>query len=131
MVLVDYNTRRPLADQKLEVGKYFDMLVNMNPGDVPEDPNKRDRGDAFAMISMLEPENYRISWTAAMFPYFILRSLRTQALSVDKETGMTKYENFEAFGGLLAYLIRYMSSEQLKKGFAGAANSLKKQAEKK
>lgn len=131
MVLVDYNSRQPLPDQKLELGKYIDMLVNMNPGETPEDPSYRDKGNAFAMISTLEPENYRVAWTAAMYPNFVLRTVRIQALSIDEATGMTKYENREAFGGILAYVVKFLAGEKLVKGFAGAANSLKKHAEKK
>lgn len=131
MVLVDDYTRLPFTDQTPELGKHIEILANMAPKDVPEDPSYWDKGNAYAVISTLEPEIYRVAWTAAMYPHFILNTVRTQALSIDEATGKTKYENREVFGGLLAYIVKFVAGAKLVKGFAGAAESLKKHAEKK
>uniref|UniRef100_A0A8H7XL02 SRPBCC domain-containing protein n=1 Tax=Psilocybe cubensis TaxID=181762 RepID=A0A8H7XL02_PSICU len=131
MVLVDYNTRQPLADQTLELGKYIDIRAHMNPGDVPEEPGYLDKGNAFVFISTLEPDIHRVAWTTSMFPSWILQSVRTQALSVDEASGKTKYENREVFSGFLSYIVKFFVGGKLNKGFAAAASSLKKHAEKK
>lgn len=131
MVLVDYGTRQPLEDQTLQLGKYIDVRAHMNPGEVPEEPGYWDKGNAFVFISTLEPEIHRIAWTTAMYPSWILHTVRTQALSIDEATGKTKYENREVFSGILAYVVKFVAGAKLMKGFAGAANSLKKHAEKK
>lgn len=120
-----------LVDQTLELGKHIKILAHMAPGPVPSEPGYWDRGDALAVVSSLEPEIHRVAWTAAMYPSYILHTVRTQALSVDEATGKTKYENREVFGGLLAYFVKFFVGGKLNQGFIGAAESLKKHAEKK
>ncbi|KDR78380.1 hypothetical protein GALMADRAFT_245540, partial [Galerina marginata CBS 339.88] len=88
-----------------------------------------DRGNAFAVISAFDPENYRVAWKADMLPGFLLKSERWQMLTIDEATGQTKYENFEVFGGVLAYLVRYLAEAKIKAGFKAATDSLKKRAE--
>lgn len=118
-----------LPDQTPGEGKYIKILANMAPGTEPEEPRHADRGDAFCIISTYDPVNYRVGWKSRMMPGFLLSAYRWQALHVDETTGMTRYENTEVFGGLLAYFIKYFVGPKLVKGFQGAGDSLKKRAE--
>jgi len=117
----------PLPDQTPEEGKHIQIVANMALG--LEEPRYFDRGNAFVVISTLDSENYRVAWKTDMLPSFLLISERWQILTVDEVTGQTKYETFEVFDGVLAYLVKFFVGAKLAAGFKAAADSLKKRAE--
>jgi len=120
-------SKSPLSDQTPAEGKFMAIKVNMPPK--LGEPGWFGGGSAFVSIENLDHENYRAAWATAGVPYFILHTKRWQSLSVDENTGKTKYENLEAFGGILAYLVRFFVGAKLRLGFQAAADSLKKRAE--
>lgn len=61
-------------------------------------------------------------------PRWLLNAERWQVL-IEVEGGKTRYETFETFGGILAYLIRVFLRSGLKKGFVAMAEGLKRRAE--
>ncbi len=81
-------------------------------------------------IDTLDHETFRFSWSNAdTMPSFLFRSKRWQTLSVDENTGKTKYYNVEFVGGLLAYFARFTLGKKLKICFQAAAEDLKKRTE--
>lgn len=127
MTLTDKN-KSVLPDQTAVLGKHAQVIVNLTPK-LGEPSWLFSRGSAFVEIDTLDHENFRVSWSAVNMPSFLLRSRRWQTLSVDENTGKTKYYNVEAFGGLLAYLVRLLLGSKLKVCFQAAAEDLKTRAE--
>jgi len=117
----------PLEDQTIAEGKNMQIVVSMMP--TLSEPRYIDRGNAFVVVSTYDPENYRVAWKADMLPSFLLNTERWQTLTVDEATGHTKYETFEFFGGILAYITKFMVGSKLAVCFQAAADSLKKRAE--
>ena len=83
---------------------------------------------AFETITTVDHENYRVAWANIALPRFLLNAERWQLLSVDGD-GKTKYETTEVFGGILAYIIKFLMREKLAMGFNAQAEGLKKRAE--
>ena len=128
MTLTDVS-KAPLSDQSLELGKYASIRVNMPPK-LGEPFGWFSSGSTFAKIDGLDHENFRVTWSTANYPHFLLHTKRWQSLSVDKDTGQTRYYTVEAFGGLLAYVIWLLLASKLQVGFQAMADSLKKHSEK-
>ena len=61
---------------------------------------------------------------------FLLHATRKQGLTIDENTGKTRYYTVEDFGGLLAYLIWFLLQSKLQVGFRAAAECLKNRAER-
>jgi len=133
MTLTDKN-KAILPDQTAVLGKHAQVVVNLTPNKLGGEPSPAglfSRGSAFVEIDTLDHENFCVSWSTANMPAFLLHSRRWQTLSVDENTGKTKYYNVEAFGGLFAYLIRLLLGSRLAVCFQAAAVDLKKRAEEK
>jgi len=126
---VTNRAKLPLEDQTIAEGKHIQIVANMAPS--LSEPRSSDRGDAFVVVSTFDPENYRVAWKSDMLPSFLLNTERWQILTVDEATGQTKYETFEVFGGIVAYLVRFMVGAKLVVGFKAAADSLKNRVEEK
>jgi len=128
MTLTD-KSKTPLSDHRPELGKYASIRVNIPP-QLGEPSGWFSTGSAFAKIDGLDHENFCVTWTTANYPYFLLHTKRWQSLSMDKNTGQTRYFTVEAFGGLLAYIIWLLLASKLQIGFQAMADSLKKHSEK-
>jgi hypothetical protein len=81
------------------------------------------------VIDSLDHDNHRVSWSSVLVSPFLLHTKRWQSLTVDENTGKTKYHTVEAFGGLLAYPTWFLFGLKLRRGFLAAAQSLKAHAE--
>jgi hypothetical protein len=117
-----------LPDQTPAEGK--DLLIY--PVHLPptmDEPGWFQKQSAFATISTLDHENYRVAWNTISFPHFLLYSERWQSLSIDVD-GKTKYESTEVFSGVLAYIVKFLMREKLMKGFKAQAEGLKQWAER-
>jgi hypothetical protein len=123
-------SKSPLSDQTPALGKHVHIKANMPPK-IGEPSGWFSSGSAFVVIDGLDHDNYHVSWSSIIGTPFLLHTKRWQGLSVDENTGKTKYYTIEAFGGLLAYLIRFLLRSKLRTGFRAAAQSLKACAEEK
>jgi len=130
MTLTDKN-KAILPDQTAVLGKHAQVVVNLTPKLGEPSAGLFSKGSAFVEIDTLDHENFCVSWSTANMPAFLLHSRRWQTLSVDENTGKTKYYNVEAFGGLLAYFVRFLLGSRLEVCFQAAAVDLKKRAEEK
>jgi len=117
-------SKLPLSDQTPSEGKHISMQVNL-----PPKLGEPGASSTLVVIENLDHENYRVVWTTADHPYFLLHAKRWQSLSVDEDTGKTKFENFEVFSGILAYLVRFFVGAKLRLAFEAVADALKKRAE--
>lgn len=120
--------KSPLPDQTASLGKHADIKVNMPPK-LGKPSGWFSSSSAFAVIDGLDHDNYRVSWSTVVGMPFLLHSKRWQGLTVDENTGQTRYYTIEAFGGLLAYVARFLVRSKLEVGFRAAAESLKTRAE--
>jgi hypothetical protein len=94
------------------------------------EPGWFQKQSAFEMITTVDPENYRVAWVNISLPRFLLYAERWQSLTVDGD-GKTKYETIEVFGGVLAYIIKFLMRKKLVMGFTAQAEGLKQWAEQK
>lgn len=120
-------SKNALADQTPVAGKY----LMMNPVHLPPtmgEPSFFQKQSAFELITAVDHENYRVAWVNLAVPGFLLNAERWQALSTDSN-GKTKYETNEVFGGIVAYLIKWLMREKLVMGFNAMAEGLKKRSE--
>ncbi|KAF9526005.1 hypothetical protein CPB83DRAFT_858490 [Crepidotus variabilis] len=124
-------SKTPLADQTPAVGKHLYTEVHMARPKVGKPTGIFTTGSAFVTIDSLDHANFQVSWSTADMPYFLLHTTRWQSLSVDENTGQTKYTTTECFGGFLAYLVQFFVGSKLRVGFQAAATSLKARAEQK
>ena len=94
-----------------------------------EKPGLFGKSSAFVKITTLDHENFRVAWSFAGLPKFILHTERWQVLSYDSITKQTTYETIEMFGGLLAYFVNWINRPKLVLGFQAMAEGLKRRAE--
>jgi hypothetical protein len=107
------------------------ITVNLPPTlSKPAFPAFLHTSTALTQIIVVDEEHHRASWVLAGVPKFLLTSERWQALSVDTETGKTRYETKEVFGGILAYLADWFVGPNLNLGFCAQAEGLKMRAER-
>ena len=129
MTLTDKN-KVILPDQTAVLGKHAQVVVNLTPKLGEPSAGLFSRGSAFVEIDTLDHENFCFSWgNADTMPSFLFRSKWWQTLSVDENTGKTKYYNVEFVGGLLAYFARFTLGSKLKVSFQAAADDLKRRVE--
>ena len=83
---------------------------------------------SLGLITTIDHKNYRCSWRYISLPQWLLSATRWQALSV-VEGGKTKYESFEVFGGVLAYVLKVVLGSGLKKGVEAMGEGLKRRSE--
>lgn len=120
--------KSPLPDQTVALGNHAYIVANMPPK-IGEPSSWFSSGSAFVVIDSLDHDNYRVSWNTTIGTPFLLHSKRWQSLTVDENTGKTRYYTVEAFGGLLAYIIWFLLGFKLRVGFRAAAMDLKNRAE--
>jgi hypothetical protein len=126
MTLVTPSNQR-LDDQTPAEGKHLSIAVNMPPK--LGEPGWFGRGSAFVKIEMLDSQTFRVVWTTAGFPRWLLHTERWQLLSVDETSGKTRYDTIEVFDGVAAYFVKFFVGGKLRLGFKAAAESLKARAE--
>ncbi|KAF8889073.1 hypothetical protein BD779DRAFT_1611169 [Infundibulicybe gibba] len=121
-------SKRPLADQTPTQGRYI-LIAPVHLPPTMGKPGFFQAQSAFGIITALDHENHRAAWESVGLPRFLLNTERWQALSVDEATGKTKYESTEVFGGLLAYIIKFIMREKLVMGVEAMGQTLKRRGE--
>ncbi|KAL0061577.1 hypothetical protein AAF712_011604 [Marasmius tenuissimus] len=127
--IVDSKTGTPLAEQTPSVGVH----VLMSPVHLP--PTMRPSSELWPWqknstriwINHLDKDNYRVAWRTNG-PDFLLEAERWQMLTKTAE-GKVKYESYEVFRGLLAYVIKFFVGHNILKGTRAMAEGLKGRAE--
>jgi hypothetical protein len=95
------------------------------------------KSSAFCVITALDHGGFRVAWGTSGIPAWILRTQRWQWLTeveAELEDGsgvkkVTKYESVETFGGLAAYLVKWLMGTKLNMGFQAQADGLKRWVE--
>lgn len=82
-------------------------------------------------ITHVDHEEFRAAWQYATLPKWLLSSERWQCLSTVSVGGkeMTRYETREVFGGLLAYVVKFLMGESLEEAFVAMGKALKVRSE--
>jgi len=85
-------------------------------------------------VTVLDSENYRVAWrTANMLPRWMLDAERWQMITVEEDGvgGETrcKYESYEVFKGILAYVVQWLFGKELKGAVDAMAQGIKERAE--
>ena len=85
----------------------------------------------FQVITTFDADNYRCAWQGAEIPAWLLSNERWQALVEVVEDGRkkTRYETIEVFGGLLAYVLKFLLVGLLERGFIAMGEGLKRRSE--
>ncbi|KZT22978.1 hypothetical protein NEOLEDRAFT_573125 [Neolentinus lepideus HHB14362 ss-1] len=122
--LVD-KSKKPLGDQTPAPGKYLLISFSMPP---TLDPSVKPK-PAFEYITNVDHANYRVSWRNVDMPAWLLWADRWQSLTEEGD-GKVKYETFEVFGGILAYVVKWFMSGHLEEAFEAMGKGLKERAEK-
>lgn len=97
-----------------------------------DDASVRSPDSALELVTVVDHENYRCSWQAIMMPKWLLSAERWQVLSVVEGEGaheVTRYDTEEVFGGILAYVVKFLKRDGLMQGFQAMADALKERAE--
>ncbi|KAF9078299.1 hypothetical protein BDP27DRAFT_1412300 [Rhodocollybia butyracea] len=84
-------------------------------------------------VTVLDRENHLVAWrTANMLPRWMLDAERWQMINV-KEDGhgkiKCKYESYEVFKGILAYVVKWFVGKELKVAVDAMAQGIKHRAE--
>ncbi|KAJ4481177.1 hypothetical protein J3R30DRAFT_3287412 [Lentinula aciculospora] len=85
-------------------------------------------------VTVLDHETHRVAWrTANMLPRWMLDAERWQMITVEEDARegevKCKYESYEVFKGILAYVVRWFVGKELKLGVKAMADGLKGRAE--
>lgn len=83
-------------------------------------------------VTVLDHENYRVAWrTANLLPRWMLDAERWQMITVEEGGGETscKYESYEVFKGVLAYVVQWLFGKKLKDAVDAMGQGLKKRVE--
>ncbi|KIK65017.1 hypothetical protein GYMLUDRAFT_70951 [Collybiopsis luxurians FD-317 M1] len=83
-------------------------------------------------VTVLDHENRRVALRfSSMIPRWMLDAERLQMITVEEAGGETKckYESYEEFKGILAYVVRWYVGKELKLAFDAMAKGLKERAE--
>lgn len=94
-------------------------------------PGPLGRSGAFAEITVIDPQNYRLAWETypqLLLPSWLLHAERWQILT-EVEGGQTKYETTEVMSGPMAHLVKFLVGGNLKLGFQDFADALKERVE--
>ncbi|KAJ3843040.1 hypothetical protein F5878DRAFT_606038 [Lentinula raphanica] len=87
-------------------------------------------------VTVLDHENYRVAWrVAGMLPRWMLDAERWQMITVEEggDGGAEmkcKYESYEVFRGVLAYVVQWFVGKELDMGVDAMAEALKLRAER-
>lgn len=79
-------------------------------------------------VTFIDRETHRVAWSHVGLPSFLLHSERWQWL-IETEDGKTKYETIEVFGGVVAWLVKWLKAAELREAFGAFADGVKKRAE--
>lgn len=123
MTIVDAS-KKALAEQILAVDKHLLMKCHIPPS---MDDRHRKRA-AFEIVKTVDHENHRLSWVNIDYPSWALRAERWQTLE-SLPDGRTKYETWEVFGGILAYVVRWYLGKSLDMSFVAFVSGLKDRCE--
>jgi len=85
-------------------------------------------------VTVLDHENHRVAWrTTGILPRWMLDAERWQMITVEEDgeggEAKCKYESYEVFKGILAYVVRWFVGKELKMGVNAMAEGLKARAE--
>ncbi|KIL65397.1 hypothetical protein M378DRAFT_43210, partial [Amanita muscaria Koide BX008] len=126
------SNKTPLADQQTALpGHYINIFVHLPPTlSSPSFPSFLHSSSAFGRITTVDHTSHRAAWVlVSPLPKFLLTSERWQTLTVEEETGKTRYETVEVFGGVFAYFVKWLLQGALQQGFEAMAEGLKKRSE--
>ncbi|KAK7045484.1 hypothetical protein VNI00_007737 [Paramarasmius palmivorus] len=129
-ILVDPKTRQPLPNQTLTVGNHVYMYpVHLPPSlDASELWPWQRTNSTSVVITYLDPANHRVAWRTTGMPSFLLDAERWQIVSVEAD-GKVRYESYEAFRGVLAYVVKLFVGAHLKTAVKAMAEGIKTRAE--
>ncbi|EPQ55908.1 hypothetical protein GLOTRDRAFT_116062 [Gloeophyllum trabeum ATCC 11539] len=119
-------SKKPLPDQTPAAGKYLLMSTHIPPTMGPGSGMQRQ--SAFEIITHVDNENFRVAWRNIAAPAWILWAERWQTLT-DAGEGKTRYQTTEVFGGLAAYIVKWLFGEKLKFSFEEMGRALKERSE--
>ncbi|KAI5117131.1 hypothetical protein M0805_007715 [Coniferiporia weirii] len=123
MTIVD-TSKKEEEDQTLKEGKHLLMKCHIPP---TMDDSARKQAP-LELITVVDRANYRLSWVNVDYPAWALHAQRWQTLTAVSD-GKTKYETWEVFGGILAYIVKLFVGKPLQKSFDAFADSLKARSE--
>jgi hypothetical protein len=128
-VLTDAS-RNPLPESSQEpaAGKYIYMYPVHLPPRMDDPPLPFQKNSTHVVITYIDHETRRVAWRTSNFPRFLLDAERWQTVTVE-EDGKTKYETYEVFRGVLAYVVRFFMGKHLDHGARAMAEGLKARSE--
>ncbi|KIK65018.1 hypothetical protein GYMLUDRAFT_194831 [Collybiopsis luxurians FD-317 M1] len=113
--------------------------ILMNPVHLPPTMDDANVGffgknSTLVEVTVLDHENRRVAWrTANMLPRWMLDAERWQMITVEEDGGggetKCKYESYEVFKGILAYVVQWYVGKELKVAVDAMAKGLKERAE--
>ncbi|KAF7339813.1 hypothetical protein MVEN_01897800 [Mycena venus] len=107
-----------IDDQTLGVGKLFVSRANLPPAGLTPP-----RQSGSSRITTLDHDNFRVAWvTPGLLAWFLFVERWTMLTVVD---GKTKWETFEVFSGILAYIVYWVHYKNLLLAFRAMAEALK------
>ncbi|EPQ55909.1 hypothetical protein GLOTRDRAFT_138644 [Gloeophyllum trabeum ATCC 11539] len=121
MMLTD-KSKKPLNDQTLAPGKHLIISFCMPPS-LTAQPKP-----AFELITHVDHTAHRIAWRNVDMPAWLLWGDRWQTVE-DDGSGGARYECYEVFGGLFAYVVRWFMKGHLEEAFEALGKTLKERAE--
>lgn len=124
MVLVD-KSKKTLSDQALAADAHLLMKCHIPPSM----DDKRRKQSAFEVVKTVDHQHHRLSWINIDYPSWALRAERWQTL-VPTPDGRTKYETWEVFSGILAYVVKWYIGKDLEEAFTAFATGLKEHSER-
>ncbi|KAF5392142.1 hypothetical protein D9757_003225 [Collybiopsis confluens] len=111
-------------------------IIKMNPVHLPpsmDDDNVGflQKNSTLVRVTVLDHENHRVAWrTANLLPRWLLDAERWQMITVPEGGEGCKYESYEVFRGILAYVVRWFVGKELKLGVDAMAKGLKERVER-
>ncbi|EJD05055.1 uncharacterized protein FOMMEDRAFT_80890 [Fomitiporia mediterranea MF3/22] len=119
MIVVDASKRKE-QDQVLMQDKFLLMTCFILP--MTTKP--------FERIVVVDHQNHRLSWVNIDYPSWAMRAQRWQTLTASTASnGRTRYETWEAFDGVLAYIVKWVLGRKLREAFGAFADALKTRCE--
>ncbi|KAI0317013.1 hypothetical protein OF83DRAFT_1263968 [Amylostereum chailletii] len=123
-VLVN-DSNQPLPDQNPTEGQRLLQSVHIPPTlDGKAKPTRN-----LEILTHVDHRERCLAWRFASPAHCLLRAERWQTLHISASDGSTRYETWEVFGGLLAYLLRFFMRDKLEESFEAMTMALKARAE--
>jgi hypothetical protein len=79
-------------------------------------------------ITVVDHESFRAAWAYTGLPSWLLWTERWQTLTI-LDNGRTRYETREVFGGISAYIVKFLYQGTLNECFAAMGKGLKEVSE--